>query len=92
MYKYSNSVKKQKNENIVFLEKEFSHEVDRMFYTKVNSMIMAFIYNIFIYIYIHIEIFARQVLALIVPAKKCCSSCFSLFFCQLLILLSNLTK
>ena len=33
MYKYSNSVKKQKNENIVFLEKEFSHEVDRMFYT-----------------------------------------------------------
>ena len=84
MYKYSNSVKKQKNENIVFLEKEFSHEVDRMFYTKVNSMIMAFIYNIFIYIYIyiyiHTEIFARQVLALIVPAKKCCSSCFTVFF------------
>ena len=41
-------------------------------------MIMAFIYNIFIYI--HIEIFARQVLALIVPAKKCCSSCFAVFF------------
>ena len=60
MYKYSNSVKKQKNENIVFLEKEFSHEVDRMFYTKVNSMIMAFIYNIFIYIYIYILKFLRD--------------------------------
>ena len=62
MYKYSNSVKKQKNENIVFLEKEFSHEVDRMFYTKVNSMIMAFIYNIFIYIYIYIYIYILKFL------------------------------
>ena len=29
MYKYSNSTKK--NENIVFLKKEFSHEVERVF-------------------------------------------------------------